>query len=778
MITDLSLENWKSHSLSAFSFGKGTNVLVGRMGSGKSSVLDALCFALYGTFPKMSRRDQSTESVVNIASGADIASVTLTFSRQGKKYSVSRKVGKKTSEAEIRVDGRLVQKGAKPVTDHVTSILGVDYELFTRAIYSEQNRMDHLLSLTPRSRKTEIDWLLGLGDFDSAREGAQAASGKLSEQAALLRAEADPKKAEEAARKAQEQRREEERLAAACAELGKRKAGLAGQHKAASGSLLALGKAGAEWRRRKSECDSLSGSVQRMAREAEGKKKPSDGEAEKLAAKRKALEEDASAAKAAAKKLQSELSSAKSELAVIQKSIELAALAERKKAELEKRIAALSGGREERLLEEEAAALKAGAEKLASSRARLIAEAEELEKAVHALHGASAKCPVCDSALEHGKAEELLRGKKAEASVKKGKAEAEAKEIAKKKAEIAALEKTIAELRLCMAQAERMKADAADASSLEAKQKAAREKAAALEAGAKAGEDAILQTEKRLEEARKRHEEAVRAEKLFSDLEAAKGKLSEAQSALAALSFDEEKYEAARKAAEALSVGLARAESDFLGEERRLKLVAELRAVLEAEQKGMERKAAIAQMYADAASEMAIYKNSLAAAQTELRRQLVGEINRALLEVWPAIYPYSDYSGVKLEADEKDYLLLMHKEGEWREVDSVASGGERACLCLALRIAFATVLTPDIGWLILDEPTHNLDAEAVALLAEAINRKIPAIVEQTFVITHDSALGESAEGAVFRLERDKGRGESTRVERAWGNITFAAKGIA
>jgi len=329
-----------------------------------------------------------------------------------------------------------------------------------------------------------------------------------------------------------------------------------------------------------------------------------------------------------------------------------------------------------------------------------------------------------------------------------------------------------------MAQAERMKADAADASSLEAKQKAAREKAAALEAGAKAGEDAILQTEKRLEEARKRHEEAVRAEKLFSDLEAAKGKLSEAQSALAALSFDEEKYEAARKAAEALSVGLARAESDFLGEERRLKLVAELRAVLEAEQKGMERKAAIAQMYADAASEMAIYKNSLAAAQTELRRQLVGEINRALLEVWPAIYPYSDYSGVKLEADEKDYLLLMHKEGEWREVDSVASGGERACLCLALRIAFATVLTPDIGWLILDEPTHNLDAEAVALLAEAINRKIPAIVEQTFVITHDSALGESAEGAVFRLERDKGRGESTRVERAWGNITFAAKGIA
>jgi exonuclease SbcC len=142
----------------------------------------------------------------------------------------------------------------------------------------------------------------------------------------------------------------------------------------------------------------------------------------------------------------------------------------------------------------------------------------------------------------------------------------------------------------------------------------------------------------------------------------------------------------------------------------------------------------------------------------------VEEINAALQEIWPAVYPYSDYSGVKLEADEKDYRLLMDKGG-WREVDSVASGGERACLCLALRIAFATVLTPDVGWLILDEPTHNLDSDAVALLSEAIGSKIPSIVEQTFVITHDPALGETGEGLVWRLERDKGKNESTRVEK-------------
>jgi len=765
MITDLSLENWKSHSSSAFSFGKGTNVLVGRMGSGKSSVLDALCFALYGTFPKMSRRDQSTESVVNIASGAENAAISLSFDRQGKKYQVTRKVGKKTSEAEIRVEGKLVQKGAKPVTDHVTGILGVDYELFTRAIYSEQNRMDHLLSLTPRSRKAEIDWLLGLGDFDAAREGAQAVAGKLAEQSALLRAEADPKKAEEAERKAKEQLEQEKKLSASCADLGRRKAELAEKCSKASEEFAALSKAGNEWRKKKSECDLLSGSAQRMAREAEGKEKPAKGEAEKLSEGRKALEAEVSVAKTAAKKLQADLSSIKSEIAVVQKSLEIAAAAEKKRADLEKRIAVLSGGKGLPQLESGIASLKAEADLLATGRAQLIAEAEEMEKAAHTLHGAGAKCPVCDSELEHGKAEKLSAGKKSGASEKKGKADAQAKEIARKKSEIAALEKTIAELKLCISQVERMKADDADMPALEAKKKAGQEKAASLEAAAKSGEDAIAQTEKKLEGARKAHEEAVRAEKLFFDLDAARKKLEGAQAALAALSFDEGRHEIARKTSEALSVELARAESDFLGEEKQLRLVSELRSVLEAELEGMKRKAGIAQKYADAAQEMAIYKNSLAAAQSELRCQLVDEINQALIEVWPAIYPYSDYSGVKLEADEKDYRLLMHKEGEWREVDSVASGGERACLCLALRIAFATVLTPDIGLLILDEPTHNLDAEAVALLSEAINRKIPSIVEQTFVITHDPALGESAEGAVFRLDRDKGKGEPTRVER-------------
>jgi exonuclease SbcC len=270
--------------------------------------------------------------------------------------------------------------------------------------------------------------------------------------------------------------------------------------------------------------------------------------------------------------------------------------------------------------------------------------------------------------------------------------------------------------------------------------------------------------EKNLASAKEALEVAVASAKLFAEQSEAAARLSSAQQKLSGMRFDEAAHESCRKQAEGLRVEQARAETLLRSEEKQLAL---LRQMLELEGKALaelRQSQALAESFSQAAQSMSIYKNSLSSVQSELRSALVDEINQALAEVWPSVYPYGDYAGVKLEADEKDYRLLMHK-GEWAEVDSVASGGERACLCLALRIAFATVLTPDLSWLILDEPTHNLDSDAVMLLSEAIREKIPSIVEQTFVITHDSSLGEAGQGNAFRLERDKTKNEPTRVEK-------------
>jgi DNA repair exonuclease SbcCD ATPase subunit len=117
---------------------------------------------------------------------------------------------------------------------------------------------------------------------------------------------------------------------------------------------------------------------------------------------------------------------------------------------------------------------------------------------------------------------------------------------------------------------------------------------------------------------------------------------------------------------------------------------------------------------------------------------------------------------VRLLADEKDYSIQIY-QSEWKDLEAHASGGERACLGLCLRTAMSVVLTPHLGWLILDEPTHNLDENAVRALGESISISMPKIIPQILVITHDSKLLENTHSRVFKFERNKSIGEDTQV---------------
>ena len=101
MIESISLHNWKSHEDTHFKFGKGTNILVGPMGSGKSTVLDALCFALFGNFPALQhKRVKLSEIIMNRPVKKDEAVVKVEFSWQGSKYEVERKINSEGSSED------------------------------------------------------------------------------------------------------------------------------------------------------------------------------------------------------------------------------------------------------------------------------------------------------------------------------------------------------------------------------------------------------------------------------------------------------------------------------------------------------------------------------------------------------------------------------------------------------------------------------------------------------------------------------------------------------
>jgi DNA repair exonuclease SbcCD ATPase subunit len=147
--------------------------------------------------------------------------------------------------------------------------------------------------------------------------------------------------------------------------------------------------------------------------------------------------------------------------------------------------------------------------------------------------------------------------------------------------------------------------------------------------------------------------------------------------------------------------------------------------------------------------------------QEQLRSEFLKAVNAILGDVWKLLYPYGDFQGIRLSAEE-DYSLELQEPGGWVGVEAV-SGGERSIAALALRIAFSRAFLPNLRLLILDEPTHNLDANAISQFSEILREKMSLFAEQVFIITHEDRISEGVTGSIYRLERDKENDGVTRV---------------
>ncbi|MFA6398872.1 MAG: SMC family ATPase, partial [archaeon] len=175
MLTSLTLKNWRTHAETTLEFGKGTNVIVGVMGSGKSSIVNAISYSLFGTFPAIKTRQVSLDEIImNKPNQADRAETILEFTQEEKKYRIERIIKRDgTNEAKLLEGTRLIAgPKQKDVNEKVENLLGLNYELFSRAVYAEQNEMDFFLKLSPSERKKKFDELLELEKYETARKNS------------------------------------------------------------------------------------------------------------------------------------------------------------------------------------------------------------------------------------------------------------------------------------------------------------------------------------------------------------------------------------------------------------------------------------------------------------------------------------------------------------------------------------------------------------------------------------------------------------------------------
>jgi len=64
MLQSLILNNWKSHKHTEINFSQGYNVIVGNIGSGKTSIFDAIAFCLFGSTPNVNSRKIAVKDLI------------------------------------------------------------------------------------------------------------------------------------------------------------------------------------------------------------------------------------------------------------------------------------------------------------------------------------------------------------------------------------------------------------------------------------------------------------------------------------------------------------------------------------------------------------------------------------------------------------------------------------------------------------------------------------------------------------------------------------------
>jgi exonuclease SbcC len=173
MIKSIELVDFLSHSDTKLEFKDGVTIFVGDNGAGKSSVIDAITYALFG---KHTRSDVKSL----IRRGTNQGYAKIQFSIQDKQYEAFRKIKNKSSnylEAkffEITNNNKIdIASGERKqynesMKEEVEKIIGMDYKKLQIASIVQQGQLNAIIEKTAADRQELLNNIIGIDKLDIA----------------------------------------------------------------------------------------------------------------------------------------------------------------------------------------------------------------------------------------------------------------------------------------------------------------------------------------------------------------------------------------------------------------------------------------------------------------------------------------------------------------------------------------------------------------------------------------------------------------------------------
>ena len=163
ILKSLSLKNYRRFKKLEIDFEKNITAFVGKNGSGKTSIFEAIVYSLFGTTTARSSKEEIRSDFVDYENPCEVC---LVFELEGKQYKVTRRIKGKNSITDAFVySSRQEQPLAEresAVNKYIANLLGMNSTTFQISVFSAQKELDKFSSLRPEERKKEIRRLLNL----------------------------------------------------------------------------------------------------------------------------------------------------------------------------------------------------------------------------------------------------------------------------------------------------------------------------------------------------------------------------------------------------------------------------------------------------------------------------------------------------------------------------------------------------------------------------------------------------------------------------------------
>jgi exonuclease SbcC len=164
----------------------------GPTGAGKSSVLDAMTFALYGYVPRLGK--QGVSDVISL--GRDRMTARLEFAVGTRRFRVGRELRRKRAGAVIleeitQAGAQLLADKVRSVDEEISTLTGLRYETFIQTVLLPQGQFDKFLHSDPAERGKILRELLKLDVYERMRFRAEQESRQHQQQIKLTRERLD-----------------------------------------------------------------------------------------------------------------------------------------------------------------------------------------------------------------------------------------------------------------------------------------------------------------------------------------------------------------------------------------------------------------------------------------------------------------------------------------------------------------------------------------------------------------------------------------------------------